>query len=105
MVQERGCEAVEFSVGMQFPGYNLYALGSAETDKCGLVLDRARSLAQSEDTPDDWCYLQNFEDPARPNCARLPAGHGRRIRREMQDFINNVRAMAPPALTSDDYQR
>lgn len=96
IAQERAREALDFSVGMQFPGYNVYALGSNDTDKRELISGRLQTLAQDDDTPDDWCYVQNFQDPARPHCVRLPAGQGRRLRRDMQEFISRVRAMVRP---------
>ena len=103
IAQERAREAVDFGVGMRFPGYNLYALGSAQTDKRALVVDRLKTLSAAESVPSDWCYLQNFDDPARPISVQLPGGQGRRFRRDMQTFIANVRSMIPLALASDEY--
>jgi lon-related putative ATP-dependent protease len=105
IAQHRAREAVDFGVGMQFPGYNIYALGAAQTDKRSIVFDRLKALASAQDTPDDWCYLQNFDDPARPFSLRLPAGNGRRFRHDMQEFIANVRTMVPAALSSDEHHR
>jgi len=104
VAQARAREAVDFGVGMRFPGYNLYALGSAQTDKRTLITSRLTELAAQQETPDDWCYLQNFDDPARPRSVRLPAGVGRRFRHHMQEFMANVRSMVPAALTSNEYQ-
>jgi lon-related putative ATP-dependent protease len=105
VAQQRAQEALDFGVGMQFSGYNVYALGSTQTDKRALVLARLRSVAAGESPSQDWLYVQNFDDPARPYCLDLPAGNGRQFRRRMQEFIANVRTMVPAALTSDEYQR
>jgi lon-related putative ATP-dependent protease len=105
IAQERACDAIDFGVGMRFPGYNVYALGSVQTDKRALVVSRLKTLAADQNPPDDWCYLQNFDDPARPYYLRLSAGGGRRFRREMQELITKVRSMIPAALTSDEYRQ
>ncbi|MDH3644075.1 MAG: AAA family ATPase [Gammaproteobacteria bacterium] len=104
VAQTRARDALEFGVGMQFPGYNVYALGSSQTDKRALVTGRLQALAADQNTPDDWCYLQNFDDPARPHSVNLPAGVGRRFRHHMQEFVANVRSMVPAALASDEYR-
>ena len=105
VAQDRAVEAVDFGVGMRFPGYNIYALGSAQTDKRALVMERLSQLAATQDAPGDWCYVQNFEDPARPLCLELGAGTGRTFRHRMLEFVSAVRAMVPAALTSEDYRR
>lgn len=105
IAQLRAQEAVEFGIGMRFPGYNLYALGAPQTDKRTLIINRLATLAEEKSSSDDWCYLHNFDEPARPQWIRLPAGAGRRFRQEMADFITNVRTSIPAALKSDDFQR
>ena len=103
LAQSRAREAVDFSVGIPFLGYNLYALGSVQTDKRTLITKRLQSFSGSHDTPDDWCYLQNFEDPVKPHSISLPAGVGVRLRHHMQEFITNVRTLVPTALSSDEF--
>lgn len=105
LAQLRARDAVEFGVGIRFPGYNLYALGAPATDKRALVTHRLEALAARGETPDDWCYLQNFEDPARPHSVRLPAGLGRLFRQQMQEFVAGIRTVVPAALTSDEFHQ
>lgn len=105
LAQLRARDAVEFGVGIRFPGYNLYALGAPATDKRALVTHRLETLAAHGEAPDDWCYLQNFEDPARPHSVRLPAGLGRLFRAQMQEFVAGIRTVIPAALTSDEFHQ
>jgi lon-related putative ATP-dependent protease len=105
VAQDRAREALEFGTGMRFPGYNLYALGSPATDKRTLVMDRLAQLAEEQAVPDDWCYLQNFDDPAQPIWVRVPAGTGGKIRSDMSRFIANVRSTVPSALQSEDFKQ
>ena len=105
IAQIRARDALEFGTGIRFPGYNVYALGAPQTDKRELIISRLTELAAEESVPDDWCYLHNFEDSARPLWVQLPAGTGRRLRQEMAEFISNVRTLIPAALKSDEFQR
>ncbi len=103
--QARAIDAIEFSVGMRFGGYNLYALGSPQTDKHAIVLAHLKAQAEKQDTPDDWCYLRNFDDPVRPLSVCLPPGGGRLFRERMFEAMQRVRTHLPAALSSDEFRR
>jgi predicted ATP-dependent protease len=105
LAQDRAREAVDFGMRMQFEGYNVYALGLPQTDKRSIILNRLEDLATDQPTPDDWCYVENFEDSGRPVCIRFPAGEGRRFRRHMQEFLTSVQSMVPAAFASEEYQQ
>jgi lon-related putative ATP-dependent protease len=105
LAQDRALDALDFGVGMDFDGYNLYALGSVQSDKRAIVLDRLQALAKEQPAPLDLCYVENFEDPGRPWQLRFPQGEGRRFKHQMQEFIVNVRSMVPAAFSSDEYQQ
>src|SRR6516225_2990028 len=74
--QERAVEAIRFAMRMRRKGYNIYALGISGTGRHALVDDLLRGQAETEPVPSDWCYVNNFADPQRPHCLRLPAGCG-----------------------------
>ncbi len=102
--QARAKDAIDFATGMEFFGYNLYALGSPRTDKQAIVTTRLKSLAASRPTPEDLCYLRNFEDPDRPTYLTLPAGEGRRFRSRMQEAVSRIRDTLPAAFTTEEYR-
>ena len=105
LAQDRALDALDFGVGMNFDGYNLYALGSVQSDKRAIVLDRLQALAKDQSNPMDLCYVENFEDPGRPWQMRFPHGEGRRFKHQMQEFIVNVRSMVPAAFGSEEYRQ
>src|SRR5215472_11262190 len=74
--QERAVEAMQFAVRMRRKGYNVYALGASGSGRHNLVEDLLARQAESEPTPPDWCYVNNFADPQRPRRLQLPPGRG-----------------------------
>ncbi|MGC2412131.1 MAG: Lon-like protease helical domain-containing protein, partial [Stellaceae bacterium] len=74
--QERAVEALNFAVRIRAKGYNVYALGATGTGRHSMVEDLLRHRAETEPTPPDWCYVNNFDDPQQPRTLRLPAGSG-----------------------------
>jgi len=74
--QDRALEAVRFGVGIRRQGFNLFLLGPAGTGKYALANDFLAKKAATETTPDDWCYINNFDGPEKPRTLRLPPGRG-----------------------------
>ncbi|MFU8817201.1 MAG: Lon protease family protein [Pseudomonadales bacterium] len=103
--QLRAEHALDFAMGMRFEGYNLYALGAPQIGMLDFVRERLDTLAGSAAAPDDWCYLNNFDDPANPRVCRLPQGIGRRFKQDMAQFVSLVRTNLPNALSSDEHRR
>jgi lon-related putative ATP-dependent protease len=103
--QLRAEHALNFSMDMRFEGYNLYALGAPQIGMHEFVRTRLAPRARGRTVPSDCCYLQNFDDPSTPHVCLLPAGIGRRFKQDVAQFISNVRATLPAAMTSDDYRQ
>src|SRR5579863_10059175 len=102
--QERAVEALNFAVRMRAKGYNVYALGASGTGRHSMVEDLLRHRAQSEPTPPDWCYVNNFEDPQQPRMLRLPAGSGAGFAAAMKQLVAELRAALPAAFERDEYR-
>lgn len=102
--QERAIEAVAFGVGLKRQGYNLFALGVSGTGKHTVIADYLRREAARQQTPDDWCYVNNFDDPPRPKALRLPAGRAGSLRDGMRKLVEELRAVLPATFESEDYR-
>ena len=73
--QPRAVAAVQLATGIEKDGFNVFALGPAGTGKRSLVAKYFKERALNEPTPDDWCYVHNFEQDYKPKAIRLPAGN------------------------------
>lgn len=101
--QERAVQAIRFGVGIEQQGFNLFALGPHGLGKHTAVTQYIEQVAAEKPTPDDWCYVHNFEQAHQPNALRLPAGKGKELVADMQRLLDEVRAAIPAAFESEDY--
>ena len=44
-------------------------------------------LSKKQKTPNDWCYIYNFDNPNEPIAVSLPAGQGKEFKNAMDGFI------------------
>ncbi|MBS7620195.1 AAA family ATPase, partial [Candidatus Bathyarchaeota archaeon] len=51
----------------------------------------------------DWCYVNNFDDPLRPNALRIPAGKGRKFQKDMDKFVEEMKIALSKAFESEEY--
>lgn len=102
--QERALQALEFGMAMPSDGFNLFVLGPDGADRQQWVEHFLRQRAAQEPVPDDWCYLFNFKEAYRPRALRLPAGDGRRLRKDLDALIGDLRSGIPALFDSEEYQ-
>lgn len=102
--QNRALEAIDFGVGMQHEGYNLFVLGSTGIGKHEVVTRELRLRAVDGDTPSDWCYVNNFDQPHKPNALELPAGSGKKFQKNMAQLVEDLENAIPAAFRSDEYR-
>lgn len=102
--QTRALAALEFGLGMQSDGYNLFVLGRAGSHRHRIVRDFLEAKAPERGAPTDWCYLHDFEDERKPLAVRLPAGRGRELRQDMARLIEELRGAIQAAFDSEQYR-
>jgi predicted ATP-dependent protease len=105
MGQDRAIAAIEFGVGMQREGYNLYVAGPTGIGKRTLVDHLLAQHAARRGEPSDWCYVNNFEDASRPRALSLPAGKGVQLKRDMEKLIERMLVTVPNVFRGDEYRR
>jgi lon-related putative ATP-dependent protease len=102
--QDRARGALAFGTAIERHGYNIYVLGSSGSGKRTLVQDYLKQKAASEQTPDDWCYVNNFPDPGKPRAIALPAGRGLGLQKDVEVLIDDLGNSIPAALESDEHK-
>ncbi len=103
--QDRAMAAIDFGLEVKTPGYNIFAVGPTGTGRMFAVLSRAREAAAKQPTPDDWCYVNNFDDARRPVALRLPAGRAVEFSREVEELIQMCKQEIPRAFESEAYEQ
>ncbi len=102
--QDRAVQAVDFAVGMEVDGHNVFVLGPPGTGRRTFVQRALTEAASKQPTPSDWCYVNNFDDQHCPIAIELPAGKGREFASRMESFIAEVRTTLSAAFDGDDYR-
>ncbi|RFF31389.1 Lon protease family protein [Wenzhouxiangella sediminis] len=102
--QERVLQAMRFGTGIRNHGFNLFVLGPRGVDRHALVRRFLEKRAADEHTPPDLCYVYNFSEPDSPRAISLSAGDGRRLRRDMDGFVEELRTGVAAVFESEEYQ-
>lgn len=101
--QERAVRAIELGFSMKKKGYNIYAAGLKACGKTSYASDCARELAAKRKTPDDYCYVYNFDDPKRPKALSFPAGKGSSFRDDMEELAIFFSEEIPRVFSSEEF--
>jgi lon-related putative ATP-dependent protease len=104
MGQSRALEALRFGLKMTRAGFNIFALGPAGLGKTTAIREIVGREALLHPAPDDWCYVNNFADPAKPRTMRLPPGWGKRLSGDIDRLIAILCAEVPAAYEQEDYR-
>ncbi|MEI7970584.1 MAG: ATP-binding protein [Betaproteobacteria bacterium] len=102
--QQRARDALADAMDIRHRGYNVFMLGPPGVGKRSVVEEVLRARARGDGTPDDWCYVNNFDAPHRPRVLRLAPGEGSRLRAGMRGFIEDLRAAIPTLLESEEFR-
>ena len=88
--QERAKEAVHMALAMPHDGYNIFAIGENGLGKRTMIKRLLAEVAQQEEAPSDWCYVNNFADPRKPIALELPAGKGLAVQKSMTKLWRSI---------------
>ncbi len=103
--QPRAVRAIDFGIGVQGPGFNVFVTGSSGTGRMSTVARFLKKHAATRPTPNDWVYVHHFSDPLRPRAMSLPPGRAKRFKQDMLAVMNRLKKDLPAALDADEYQQ
>jgi acyl-CoA synthetase (AMP-forming)/AMP-acid ligase II len=95
--QERAVRALQFGLHISSTGFNTYVAGPPGIGKMTAIQTFLEELARRTETPPDWCYVNNFEDPYQPMALRLPPGTARRLQQELKALVEHLHREIPKA--------
>ena len=102
--QERLEKAFELALKIDDEGYNVYVCGPRGIGRTRYTLKRIQEVAKNFPTPPDICYVNNFEDPARPKCLLLPAGLGKKLEEGIEEVLDYLKRETFKAFEGKDYE-
>jgi predicted ATP-dependent protease len=108
--QERAMRAIEFGLGVNRPGFNIFVTGLTGTGKTSIIKAFLKKITAGQGapgadqaSPEDWCYVYNFADPDRPQALRIRRGWGKMLKADMEQLVVNLQREAKKMFESDDY--
>ena len=102
--QPRAEAAIEFGIGIEREGYNIFAFGPPGTGKHTAVKQYLEGKAATSDVPPDLCYVNNFAEPLKPQALEVPAGRGCELQKAMRELLEEVPTVLEKALETEEYQ-
>lgn len=102
--QERAIEAIQFGIRIKDGGYNIFALAPPGTGKLTIIQQLIKHQVGIHPVPPDWCYVNNFADPAKPRAIKLPPGKGKQFQQDIAHFLEELSIAIPTAFEGDEYR-
>ncbi|MEG4314035.1 MULTISPECIES: Lon protease family protein [Pseudomonadaceae] len=103
--QERAVEALQFGVAMPRPGYNVYVMGEPGTGRFSFVRRYLRAEGKRLQTPADWLYINNFDEPREPRVLKLEPGSAAAFIADINQLIDNLLATFPAVFEHPSFQQ
>jgi len=103
--QQRAEQAMEFGLSVEQTGYNLFVVGPAGTGRMTYTQDSVAKMAAKHVTPNDWCYVYNFENPDRPLVISFPTGKGQQFQREIEILLIDIQREIRSVFSSEMFEK
>ncbi len=101
--QDRALNAINFGMGMDHKGYNLFILGSEGIGKTELIKQLLKKHYANHKKNFDWCYVNNFEYPQHPRFLRLPSGTVKTLSETMEKLVKLISTLITATFQSKEY--
>ena len=104
LIHPRAVNAMHLGLDIPHAGYNLFVLGETGSGRHAIISQLLEAERKHGEPPADWCYVNDFANPTRPNLLRLPGGRGARLRDDMQHFVEELIPAISAVFESDEYR-
>jgi lon-related putative ATP-dependent protease len=102
--QGRAIDSIQFGLRIEHKGYNIFALAPSGTGKLTTIRQLVEHESRQMDIPSDWCYINNFSEPAKPYAVEFTAGKGKEFQQDMEQLIDELSVAIPAAFDGDEYR-
>jgi len=103
--QERALRALRVGLEMEHFGYNIFVTGLSGTGRTTTIKRMLQDFEQKQSELSDHCYVNNFKNPDNPLALSLPAGQGRALKQDMDNFIKDLLRDIPAVYESQRFQQ
>lgn len=110
--QDRAIRAIQFGLGVDKPGFNIFVTGLTGTGKTSIIKAFLKKTtaervapADGANFPEDWCYVYNFSDPDRPQILKIRRSWGKVFKADMEQLILTLQREARKTFESEEFAR
>ncbi len=101
--QDRAIEAIKFGLSIESRGFNICVSGEPGTGRTTAIREYLETFARGKPPSNEFCYVNNFNEPHEPHAIELPPGKGRAFAYAMELMITEAQQRIPQTFTSDDF--
>lgn len=101
--QDRARASVEAGIALPYSGYNIFAVGTAGLGKRTMVKRLLQQHAKTMETPNDWVYVNNFQNQRQPIALELPAGQGPKFQAMLNQSWQTILKQLERRFTAETY--
>ncbi|WP_290922537.1 ATP-binding protein [Halodesulfovibrio sp.] len=101
--QRRGVDAFRFGMGIDAKGYNIFVTGAADVGTMGMVKQLLENSVRKQCAPKDLCYVNNFKTPEEPILLTFEAGNGQKFKKDIEEFLEDIKREIPQLFESQEY--
>jgi len=102
--QKRAIEAIDFGLNMKGSGYHIFVTGVGGTGKSTIVRELLTAHAMNDETSDDLCLVNNFENEYCPVAIEMPAGSAVYFSESMARFVEVIKTRIPEIFETAPFQ-
>jgi len=102
--QGRAADALRLGLGIREDGFNVYVSGALGSGRTTFAQSLAHEILKDRPLPPDLCYVYNFKEPRYPHILYLPAGKGRELRDDMDEFTLTISEALPREFNSKEFE-
>lgn len=102
--QPRAHAALDLALSIGGREYNVYLSGEPSMGRTHFARSFLDPAAARGETPPDWLYVHNFDDPDRPRAISLPAGQGKGFKTALAKAVTDIREEIPARFEREAYQ-
>jgi len=85
-------------------GYNIFVLGEPGSGRTTYTLEKLREKAKTQQAPDDWVYVYNFDAPNEPLAVNLPAGQAKELAVAVDELVEELKQALSKAFDNSQYE-
>ncbi len=101
--QDRAIEAIKFGLSIESRGFNICVSGEPGTGRTTAIREYLETFARGKPPSNEFCYVNNFNEPHEPRAIELPPGKGRAFAYAMELMISEAQQRIPQTFSSDDF--